>query len=39
MLNAAFAIVAGGKAGTVMEGAAVGPECIDGRAAVKNSRP
>ncbi len=35
VLNAAFAIVAGGKAGTVQEGAAVARECIDGGAAVK----
>jgi len=35
VLNAAFAIVAGGKSGTVQEGAAVARECIDGGAAVK----
>ena len=35
VLNAALAIVAGGKAGTVREGIAVAEACIDGGAALK----
>jgi anthranilate phosphoribosyltransferase len=35
VLNAAFAIVAGGKAETVAEGAAVARDCIDGGLAVR----
>ena len=35
VLNAALAILAGGRAGTVREGAAVAEECIDTGAAAR----